>query len=76
MLVWDTGKGGGGGWERDGRGGQERGIRRWRGDKEVEGGVGQTFGFLEHALDGAGAAGAGHCYVEFVVVGLGLGLGL
>lgn len=29
---------------------------------------GLTFGFLEDALHGAGAAAAGHCYVEAVLV--------
>lgn len=39
--------------------------RRWMVDK----GGRETFSLLEDAVDGAGAAGAGHCDVEFVVVG-------
>lgn len=48
--------------EEGGEGYRDMGGREEGGEK--------TFGFLEDAVDGAGAAGAGHCYVEFVVVGL------
>lgn len=40
-----------------------------RGGKERARKEGQTFSLLQHAIDGARAAGTGHFDVEFVVVG-------
>lgn len=48
------------------RGGGRRG--KGKGKEKGEGKGNKTFGFLQDAFDGAGAAAAGHFDVEFVVM--------